>query len=165
MLLSLSFTLVLFLEVAKCVDPCSYIAKSFANGGLVKTSEALSCMKSFSYNSTLAKAITETLYKTFDLHVYKDISKNSPTPEFPLKVDVLAGIKEISNTTYGNDYDFNRALYKLIHSLNDGHAVYAPYCYYAYLVSYTAVPLVSVVVGGEHIVKISPASKSLQSQN
>ena len=147
--------------LTNAADACAAIGAAFQAGKVVPIKYVLPCIYSFPYDSGRSAAIVDTLYKTFDLHTYKDISIKSPTPEFDVNIDVLGSLLKINSTVYRNDFEFNHAVFSVIDALNDGHAVYYPNCYFYALVSYTAFPLVKILnaAGTGEVVKISSLGK------
>ena len=142
-------------------DACADIGAAFRAGKVVPIKSALACVYSFPYESRRSAAIVDTLYNTFQLHAYKDISIKSPTPEFDVNIDVLGSLREINRTIYHNDFEFNHAVFSVINALKDAHAVYFPQCYVQTLASSTAFPLVKILnpTGTGELVKISSFGK------
>ena len=145
------------------VDSCEYVGSVFKTGGVVTMPAALSCLYSFPFNASLASAIADSVYNTYLFHTYSDISRDSPTKEFPMQVDVLGSLTEIKSRVFENDFAFNEAVFSLITALNDGHAVYYPYCYVYSMASYTAFPLVKIMgsSGMSEVVQISSLGEIL----
>ena len=142
-------------------DACAEIGVAFQARKVVPIKSALACVHSFPYDSGRSAAIVDTLYKTFQLHAYRDISIKSPTPEFDVNIDVLGSLRKINSTIYHNDFDFNYAVFSVIDALKDGHAAYLPVCYVYTLASYTAFPLVKFLnpSGTGELIKISSLGK------
>ena len=142
-------------------DACADIGAAFQAGKVVPIKSALACVYSFPYDSSRSAAIVDTLYNTFQLHAYKDISIKSPTPEFDVNIDVLGSLLQINRTVYRNDFEFNYAVFSVINALKDGNAGYMPLCYYDGLTSYTAFPLIKFLNTSKtgELVKISSLGK------
>ena len=147
--------------LTSAADACAAIGAAFQAGQVVPIKSALACVYSFPYDSNRSAAIVDTLYKTFDLHTYKDISTKSPTPEFDVNIDVLGSLQKINRTVYQNDFEFNLAVYSVINALNDANALYLPACYFFAFSSYTAFPLVKILNAARtgEVVKISSLGK------
>lgn len=86
-------------HVGGSLDSCAAIADTLNANAAVPISNALACAHSFPYNASIAHAIVDTVRKVYHMYVYKDISKNSPTPELPLKVDIM---KELDLARYSD---------------------------------------------------------------
>lgn len=136
-------------------DPCVAVGPKLSAGLVVPLADALLCLKSFKFNATLAKSITSSVAKTLDMTAYRDISKSSPTPEFPLSVDIVSSIKKIGNTTYDSDYSFNKALHWAVYELKDYFSSYYPNCYRR-MAARSAFLLGSIVENGVQKIIVSP---------
>ncbi|KAI1288804.1 hypothetical protein EDD11_009651 [Mortierella claussenii] len=94
------------------------------------------CYDSVPFNTAIARSTIETVTKLFDeYYISRDWATTPHLPE-PFEsdpVDIVAKLKKIGRTGYTSDRKFHMDIYEAIESLHDGHAVYGPYCYSAYL--------------------------------
>ncbi|KAF9543200.1 hypothetical protein EC957_001075 [Mortierella hygrophila] len=68
-------------------------------------------------------------------------------------VDIVAKLKKIGRTRYTSDRKFHTDVFQAIGSLHDGHSLYAPYCYVAYLYA-QPLSLYAPVIDGKQVLKV-----------
>ncbi|KAJ3481415.1 hypothetical protein NLI96_g7672 [Meripilus lineatus] len=106
-------------------DPCNKIAGQ----EFVPPSDALACLKSFSFNRTLQNNVMDVVSGVLDFFTFEDWYFDSPPPFQESTLNIPKELARIRNTRYPTDYDFNRAVYNFTNRLNDGHTRYLPFCY------------------------------------
>jgi hypothetical protein len=79
------------------------------------------CIQTVPFNPTIRDSIIDSVNKTFQLHVFRDISKQSPDPNVHVNVDIQKQLNELAvNNTFTNDLQFQHALVALFRELKDG---------------------------------------------
>lgn len=116
-------------HTARAEDPCGPIVNNA--GSWVLWDNAMSCIKGFPFNTTIRDEVLDYIEKTLQFYVFLDEAKNFDK-KYSSHVDLIAGLEEIRQTNYANDYSFNVAIETLFDSLNDGHTVYENLCYAPY---------------------------------
>ncbi|KZT08170.1 uncharacterized protein LAESUDRAFT_78851 [Laetiporus sulphureus 93-53] len=139
-------------ENAAGTDPCAVIAGQT----FVVPADAMACLTSFPFNETLRQNVLDVVSKVFDFYTFEDYYL-APVPEFGQPaVNIRAELARINGTTYDSDYAFNKDLYDMVNSLNDGHTGWYPYCYWDTFQNLLPAPVVSLEVDGVSSVYVVP---------
>ncbi|KAF8946238.1 hypothetical protein BGZ47_000987 [Haplosporangium gracile] len=119
------------------------------------------CFDSIPFNTEAAKITLESATTFFnDYYISRD-SVQTPFLAKPLEgdpVDIVAKLKIIGRTRYTSDRKFHTDVYQAIESLHDGHSLYAPYCYIAYLYM-QPFSFYAPVIDGKQVVKVYQDNK------
>ncbi|KAG0090134.1 hypothetical protein BGZ93_009483 [Podila epicladia] len=135
---------------AGCAD---LAAKQGAN---ITYGDVKQCYDSVPFNKAIARSTIETVTKLFDEYYISRDWATTPHLAKPFEsdpVDIVAKLKKIARTGYTSDRKFHTDIYEAIESLHDGHAVYGPYCYSAY-VFVQPLNLYAPVINGRQILKV-----------
>ncbi|KAG0297340.1 hypothetical protein BGZ96_006904 [Linnemannia gamsii] len=149
------------LIVASAADPpttgasgCTDLASR--QGVNITYTDVVKCFDSIPFNKEAAKTTLESVTTLFDDYYISRDSAMSPFLAKPLEsdpVDIVAKLKKIGRTRYTSDRKFHTDVNLAIESLHDGHSVYVPYCYMAYM--YTQpLSLYAPVVDGRQVIKV-----------
>ena len=77
-------------------DPCVKVAgKAF-----VPPSDALACLKSFSFNETLRQNVLTVVDRVFNFYTFEDYYLHSPQPFQDSTANIRAELKQINSTKY-----------------------------------------------------------------
>ncbi|KAF8310106.1 hypothetical protein DL93DRAFT_2214513 [Clavulina sp. PMI_390] len=145
---------------SRASDPCAQIAgQAFVDPAL-----ALGCLRSFPYNETLKQNVLTVVSRSLDFFTFEDEQLASPPPFQESSVNLRAQIARINATKYSTDYDFNRDLFNVVNSLNDGHTAWFPYCYWAAFQNIIPAPVQILAVNGVQNVYIAPDTVAFVSQ-
>ncbi|KAG0360830.1 hypothetical protein BG005_009794 [Podila minutissima] len=135
---------------AGCAD---LAAKQGAN---ITYGDVKKCYDSVPFNKAVARSTIETVTKVFDEYYISRDWATTPQLRKPFEsdpVDIVAKLKKIGRTGYTSDRKFHTDIYETIESLHDGHAVYGPYCYSAYLFV-QPMNLYAPVINGKQTLKV-----------
>ncbi|KAI1300702.1 hypothetical protein EDD11_006034 [Mortierella claussenii] len=91
------------------------------------------CYDSVPFNTAIARSTIETVTKLFDEYYISRDWVTTPHLPDPFERDPVDIVAMLGRTSYTSDRKFHMDIYEAIESLHDGHAVYGPYCYSAYL--------------------------------
>ncbi|CCM00765.1 uncharacterized protein FIBRA_02806 [Fibroporia radiculosa] len=134
------------------VDPCAKIAGlEFA-----PPADALACLTSFPFNETLRQNVLDVVSKVFDFYTFEDYYLE-PVPVFEQPaVYIRSELARINSTSYDSDYAFNKDLFDMVNSLNDGHTGWYPFCYWGTFQNLLPAPVISLEVNGVQNVYVVP---------
>ncbi|PCH36916.1 hypothetical protein WOLCODRAFT_109384 [Wolfiporia cocos MD-104 SS10] len=134
------------------VDPCAKIAGQ----EFVVPADAMACLTYFPFNATLRQNVLDVVSKVFDFYTFEDYYLE-PVPEFQQPaVLIREELARINSTEYNSDYAFNKDLFDLTNSLNDGHTAWFPFCYWSAFQNILPAPVVSLSVNGTEDVYVVP---------
>ncbi|KDN39431.1 hypothetical protein RSAG8_08837, partial [Rhizoctonia solani AG-8 WAC10335] len=136
----------------RAADPCAAIAGQ----QYVAPSAAMACLKSFPYNSTLAKNVLDVVTKVTPFFTFEDWQKLAPAPFTEASSNLDVEFARIKATKYTTDYDFNRDVYNVINRLDDGHTLWLPSCYWASFQNIVPAPLIALEKNGSQDIYIAP---------
>ncbi|KAF9310037.1 hypothetical protein BG003_009022 [Podila horticola] len=133
---------------------CSDLAAR--QGVNITYNDIVTCFDSIPFNQTAAKTTIESVTTLFnDYYISRD-SAMTPFLAKPLEgdpVDIIQKLKTIERTRYTSDRKFHTDVHTALESLHDGHVVYAPYCYMAYLFAQPLI-LYAPVINGKQVLKV-----------
>ncbi|KAF9142684.1 hypothetical protein BGX30_002432 [Mortierella sp. GBA39] len=133
---------------------CSDLASR--HGVNITYTDIVNCFDSIPFNNTAARATLESVTTFFnDYYISRD-SVLAPFLAKPLEsdpVDIVAKLKKIGRTRYTSDRKFHTDVFQAVGSLHDGHSLYAPYCYVAYLYA-QPLSLYAPVIDGKQVLKV-----------
>ncbi|KAL6886822.1 hypothetical protein GGI43DRAFT_418163 [Trichoderma evansii] len=112
-------------------EPCAQIAKLSAAGATAFPSQlGLACLESIPFKSDLAVSFIDEYNKYLQWQSTIEILRNPPIGSLSSTVDLVGGIATIraraAANLYKSQYDFDRDLFQLISSANDGHLAITP---------------------------------------
>lgn len=139
-------------------DPCRVVSSHIHDKLPIKPSEFKSCLRVFPWKKKQAVKVLDTMWKTLvNIYPYTNLVKNSPTPEFPLKVRLRKRLIDLKAKKFIADFDFHKELSLIVESLEDGHTSWEPECY-TNIAILTAFPLVKTfdAVANESKITITP---------
>lgn len=151
-------------------DPCAKIAgKPF-----VTPADARACLNYFPFNETLRQNVLDVVSKVFDFYTFEDYYL-APVPEFGQPaVNIREELARINSSIYEvcpspfswlsgwltwspkSDYAFNKDVFDLANSLNDGHTGWYTFCYWDVFENLLPAPVVSLDVNGTQDVYVVP---------
>ncbi|KAI0733286.1 hypothetical protein C8Q72DRAFT_873651 [Fomitopsis betulina] len=133
-------------------DPCAKIAgKPF-----VAPADARACLNYFPFNETLRQNVLDVVSKVFDFYTFEDYYL-APVPEFGQPaVNIREELARINSSTYESDYTFNKDVFDLVNSLNDGHTGWYTFCYWDAFQNLLPAPVVSLEINGVQDVYVVP---------
>ncbi|KAF4973486.1 hypothetical protein FSARC_220 [Fusarium sarcochroum] len=82
---------------------------------------AVDCLRSMPYDTELGQSFITELTKYIQFQSTLEALADPPDTYMSKPVDILAGLKNISNTDFDNHYDFDLAISRLIYSAHDAH--------------------------------------------
>ncbi|KAJ4248422.1 hypothetical protein NW762_012759 [Fusarium torreyae] len=82
---------------------------------------AVDCLRSMPYDAELGQSFITELTKYIQFQSTLETLTDPPNTYMSKPVDILAGLKNISDTDFDSHYDFDRAISTLIYSAHDGH--------------------------------------------
>ncbi|KAF9128301.1 hypothetical protein BG015_004369 [Linnemannia schmuckeri] len=141
------------------VNGCSALAAK--QGTNITYADVAQCYASIPFNMEAARATLESLTTFFDDYYVSRDPALSPRLTKPLQsdpVDIVAKLKKIGRTRYTSDREFHTDVYEAVESLHDGHAVYAPYCYVAYIFV-QPISMYAPVINGKQELKVYKDNK------
>ncbi|CAE6421599.1 unnamed protein product, partial [Rhizoctonia solani] len=138
--------------VERAADPCATIAGQ----QYVAPSAAMACLKSFPYNTTLAKNVLDVVTKVTPFFTFEDWQKFTPAPFTEATSNLDVEFARIKVTQYSTDYDFNRDVYDVINRLDDGHTLWLPSCYWAAFQNIVPAPLIALEKNGAQDIYVAP---------
>ena len=117
------------------------------------------CLASFPFDADRHLPVLDTIINGLDtFYVYKQLAKESPSPRLLSRVDVVAKLKYLRQYASAGRiktlFSFFEKIRSVVQSLNDGHTAFVDNCMSA--VSYLGLPVVGVVEGGQHKVRVMP---------
>lgn len=116
----------------------------------------MACLTYFPFNETLRQNVMAVVSRVFDFYTFEDYYLE-PVPMFQQPaVDIRAELARINITVYDSDYAFNKDLYDLTNSLNDGHTAWFPYCYWGAFQNLLPAPVVTLEADGYESVYVLP---------
>ncbi|KAK3848366.1 MAG: hypothetical protein J3R72DRAFT_500131 [Linnemannia gamsii] len=122
----------------------------------ISYTDVTKCFDSIPFNQEAAKTTLESVTTFFnDYYISRDAAM-TPCLAKPLEsdpVDIVAELKRIGRKKYSSDRKFHTDVHLAVESLHDGHAVYAPYCYMAYMFT-QPLSLYAPVINGKQILKV-----------
>ncbi|PTB41168.1 hypothetical protein M441DRAFT_69586 [Trichoderma asperellum CBS 433.97] len=118
-------------NATKPAEPCAQIAKLTAAGTSEFSSQlGLACLESTPFKSDLAVSFIDEYSKYLQWQSTIEILRNPPVGSLSSTVDLVGGISTIRSRAvanqYKSQYDFDRDLFNLISSANDGHLAIVP---------------------------------------
>eukprot|EP01094_Clydonella_sp_ATCC50884_P020977 TRINITY_DN4496_c0_g1_i1.p1 TRINITY_DN4496_c0_g1~~TRINITY_DN4496_c0_g1_i1.p1 ORF type:complete len:673 (-),score=242.65 TRINITY_DN4496_c0_g1_i1:108-2126(-) len=129
----------------------------FTAGEWTTWDEARQCLYSIPNDPAVQALTVDAMAKSAEIYAFLDIANNSPDPNLPVQVDVLAELAAIGQRTYRYDYELHDDLRALYDQLNDAHTqYYAPVCYLSLSATQPIAPISYVDASGEQVVAISP---------
>ncbi|KAI0244159.1 hypothetical protein L0F63_000770 [Massospora cicadina] len=136
LLLALSFT-----PAVRCgsqhpiqvVEPHRDGCQAIAGKRIVAYHEAVDCYRSFPFKEKIREGTLDSIFKALPFYAFIDISRDSPEPRIPAKVDLYSEVKLLKAKPYANEMDFHLDLAALFRSLHDGHTVYHSGCFTAFV--------------------------------
>ncbi|KAF9097025.1 hypothetical protein BGX23_009943 [Mortierella sp. AD031] len=133
---------------------CSDLAAR--QGTNITYNDIANCFDSIPFNQAAAKGTIDSVLTFFnDYYVSRDVAM-TPHLAKPLQsdpVDIVGMLMKIGRTRYTSDRKFHTDVYKAVESLHDGHAIYAPYCYMAYLYS-QPINMYAPVINGKQVLRV-----------
>ncbi|CDZ98146.1 hypothetical protein [Phaffia rhodozyma] len=144
-------------------DPCTALA--VAKGKLYNVADARACLKSVPFNETIRTNILSVVNKVYDLDLFEYEQISQPLP-LNQSTNVRTELDRISKATYSSDYDFNKDLYDMFRTLNDGHHYWSS-CYSTAFVTFIPFPLVALssAYGAKDVkIYVAPDSQYIGSQ-
>ncbi|KAM0546730.1 hypothetical protein ACHAPJ_010658 [Fusarium lateritium] len=82
---------------------------------------AVDCLQSMPYDAELGQSFITELTKYIQFQSTLEALTDPADTYMSKPVDILAGLKNISDTDFGSHYDFDRAISTLIYSAHDAH--------------------------------------------
>lgn len=135
-------------------DACGLASNSIADQKYYVDSKlAVKCLDSVPFDQKVSDSIAETLINTLNEYAFLDIAKKSPTPEFPMKNDMVARIKAINQKTFINDRELQAAYKQVFTDAHDAHTLYYPACMsvYRFLQPFD---IHTIIENGKQVVKV-----------
>lgn len=150
-------------------DPCAKIAGK----PYIAPADARACLNYFPFNETLRQNVLEVVSKVFDFYTFEDYYL-APVPEFGQPaVNIREELARINSSTYEvciacpwlscqltrphqSDYAFNKDVFNLANSLNDGHTGWYTYCYWDVFQNLLPAPVISLEINGAQDVYVVP---------
>lgn len=113
-----------------------YCQKSYKDGTFTTYENAKGCMDSFDFRDDYRRSTLDTLRKTLQLYVFRDIAKDytSKDSESPISshVDLYKELDVLENKPYTKEREFHDDLHALFRSLNDAHTTYTSSCFHKF---------------------------------
>ncbi|CED82589.1 hypothetical protein [Phaffia rhodozyma] len=144
-------------------DPCATLAST--NNTLFTVAQARACLKSVPFDDVVRQNVLDVVQKIYNLDIFEYEQLNQSLP-LNQSTNIRAELSRIGNATYSCDYDFNRDLYSVFNSLNDGHHYYSS-CYSNAFISFTPFPLVALASSlgaNDTKIYIAPGSNNIAAQ-
>ncbi|CAG8461747.1 4396_t:CDS:2 [Acaulospora morrowiae] len=122
------------ITAAPAVSPCSKFG-SYVKGEdyyvPVPMDEVRSCLTSFSYNSTAANEIVDSIIKALTgYYVFLDSARDPPNPGNTYnEIDIVSALKAVLQGDFKTDYDFMINVTNTLDQLKDAHTGLFPSCY------------------------------------
>ncbi|KAF9284772.1 hypothetical protein BGZ88_009811 [Linnemannia elongata] len=158
-ILSLSVASLATTSLAAPSNGCSDLAAKQSTN--ITYADVAQCYASIPFNKEAARATLDSLTTFFDEYYVSRDAALSPRLAKPFEsdpVDIVAKLKKIGRTQYTSDRQFHTHVYEAVESLHDGHAVYAPYCYVAYMFV-QPISMYAPVINGKQELKVYKDNK------
>ena len=132
--------------------------------GFTTPSAMRRCLGSFPFRASRDLPVIDTVIRGLDTYyVYKQLAKDSPSPQLPSNLDVIAKLKYVRQYAVAGKikttYSFFQKIKSVVQSLNDGHTVFINYCMEQG--SYLGLPVMGVVENGVQKVRVVPLKGTL----
>ncbi|KAJ3030729.1 UNVERIFIED_CONTAM: hypothetical protein HDU68_007940 [Siphonaria sp. JEL0065] len=117
------------------VDACAaLIAQTPINGVFLSTiPQVEACYNTFPVTQADKKDQIDAIKGYFNLYPYKDITKKSKTPYYPMSVDIFKTLDAITTSAaIKTERQLQTAIQNLLTKLEDGHIFYRPLCFQSY---------------------------------
>ena len=155
--------LICSIPLATC-DECTDVVKTarIATGlgiGFTTPSAMRKCLGSYPFRPQRDLPVIDTVISGLDtFYVYKQLAKDSPSPQLPSNVDVIGQLKKVRQQAVAGNikttFSFLQKIKSVVQSLNDGHTVFINYCMEQG--SYLGLPVMGVVENGVQRVRVVP---------
>lgn len=132
----------------------------------VSPQEARACMSEMTFNKKTQANVLDVITRTMAFHASTNYQLQAPKPyDEDVHWDLLSDLEEIRTRDYASDFDFHLEVQKSMKRVNDGHLMYANWCYDGVYITYNPFPLVLLTNTTEQIqnVYISPIAHDISS--
>ncbi|KAF9451943.1 hypothetical protein P691DRAFT_284919 [Macrolepiota fuliginosa MF-IS2] len=105
--------------------------------------DARACMSAISFDKKKQENVLDVVTKTLAFHASTNYQLQAPKPySEDVHWDLLKELEGMRSKDYPSDFDFHRDVQQSVKQVNDGHLMYANWCYDSVYVTYNPFPLV-----------------------